>query len=302
MAGMKEVRGKIKSVQSTRKITKAMEMVAASKMRRAQERMRAARPYAEKVREIAAHMSEANPEYKHPFMVHHAQAEAAGLIVITTDKGLCGGLNTNVLRATLAKLKALEAQGSQAKITAIGGKGLNFLGRLKTQIVSHVSHLGDTPHVDKLIGAVKTQLDAYAQGKLKVVYLVYTRFINTMKQEAVLEQLLPLTADRLESSASSYDAESQQKTETTKHTWDYLYEPDAQSVVDELLVRYVEALVYQAVAENMAAEQAARMVAMKAASDNAKVIIDDLQLIYNKSRQAAITKELSEIVGGAAAV
>ncbi len=306
MAGMKEVRGKIKSVQSTRKITKAMEMVAASKMRRAQERMRTARPYADKVREIAAHMSEANPEYKHPFLVHHAQAEAAGIIVVTTDKGLCGGLNTNILRATLAKLRALEAQGMQAQVTAIGGKGLGFLGRLKTKIVSHVSHLGDTPHVDKLIGAVKTQLDAYAQGKLSAVYLAYTRFINTMKQEAVIEQLLPLTAERLESlsasSASSQSGQSHQQTGAPKHTWDYLYEPDAQSVVDELLVRYIEALVYQAVAENMAAEQAARMVAMKAASDNAKVIIDDLQLIYNKSRQAAITKELSEIVGGAAAV
>jgi F-type H+-transporting ATPase subunit gamma len=291
---MKEIRGKIKSVQNTRKITKAMEMVAASKMRRAQERMRAARPYADKVRDIAAHMSRANPEYRHPFMVSNEGAKTAGIILVTTDKGLCGGMNTNVLRASLQKFKELEGQGKTIEATAIGTKGLGFLNRLRAKVVSNVVHLGDTPHLEKLIGAVKVQLDLYSEGKVSAVYLAYTRFVNTMKQEPVIEQLLPLSA-----------AEFERKEEdgTTPSTqWDYIYEPDAQAVVDELLVRYVEALVYQAVAENMASEQSARMVAMKAASDNAKTVINELQLVYNKSRQAAITKELSEIVGGAAAV
>ncbi|NPT40841.1 F0F1 ATP synthase subunit gamma [Paraburkholderia sp. 1N] len=294
MAGMKEIRGKIKSVQNTRKITKAMEMVAASKMRRAQERMRAARPYADKVRDIAAHMSRANPEYRHPFMVSNEGAKTAGIILVTTDKGLCGGMNTNVLRASVQKFKELEAQGKTIEATAIGTKGLGFLNRLRAKVVSNVVHLGDTPHLEKLIGAVKVQLDLYSEGKVSAVYLAYTRFVNTMKQEPVIEQLLPLSADQFERK----DADG-----TTPSTqWDYIYEPDAQAVVDELLVRYVEALVYQAVAENMASEQSARMVAMKAASDNAKTVINELQLVYNKSRQAAITKELSEIVGGAAAV
>ncbi|MCG1017334.1 MULTISPECIES: F0F1 ATP synthase subunit gamma [Burkholderiaceae] len=294
MAGMKEIRGKIKSVQNTRKITKAMEMVAASKMRRAQERMRAARPYADKVRDIAAHMSEANPEYRHPFMVKNVGAKTAGVIVVTTDKGLCGGMNTNVLRALVQKFKDLDAQGIKTESTAIGGKGLAFLNRFGGKVVSQVTHLGDTPHLEKLIGAIKVQLDRYSQGELSAVYLAYTRFVNTMKQEPVIEQLLPLTDERFDKRA--------EEGPTPKSSWDYLYEPDAQAVVDDLLVRYVEALVYQAVAENMASEQSARMVAMKAASDNAKTVINDLQLVYNKSRQAAITKELSEIVGGAAAV
>ncbi|WP_322058828.1 F0F1 ATP synthase subunit gamma [Paraburkholderia sp. J63] len=294
MAGMKEIRGKIKSVQNTRKITKAMEMVAASKMRRAQERMRAARPYADKVRDIAAHMSRANPEYRHPFMTENNDAKTAGVILVTTDKGLCGGMNTNVLRATLQKFKDLEASGKTIEATAIGGKGLGFLNRLRAKVVSNVVQLGDTPHLEKLIGAVKVQLDQYSEGKLSAVYLAYTRFVNTMKQEPVIEQLLPLSNERLES--------GEDDGATPKSQWDYIYEPDAQTVVDELLVRYVEALVYQAVAENMASEQSARMVAMKAASDNAKTVINELQLSYNKSRQAAITKELSEIVGGAAAV
>ncbi|MCP3727020.1 F0F1 ATP synthase subunit gamma [Paraburkholderia sp. CNPSo 3272] len=293
MAGMKEIRGKIKSVQNTRKITKAMEMVAASKMRRAQERMRAARPYADKVRDIAAHMSRANPEYRHPFMVENTGAKVAGVILVTTDKGLCGGMNTNVLRATLQKFKDLEASGTSIEATAIGSKGLGFLNRLRAKVVSNVVQLGDTPHLEKLIGAIKVQLDQYSEGKLSAVYLAYTRFVNTMKQEPVIEQLLPLSAERLEADDDGT---------TPKSAWDYIYEPDAQTVVDELLVRYVEALVYQAVAENMASEQSARMVAMKAASDNAKTVINELQLSYNKSRQAAITKELSEIVGGAAAV
>ncbi|MGY6163018.1 F0F1 ATP synthase subunit gamma [Paraburkholderia strydomiana] len=294
MAGMKEIRGKIKSVQNTRKITKAMEMVAASKMRRAQERMRAARPYADKVRDIAAHMSRANPEYRHPFMVSNEGAKTAGIILVTTDKGLCGGMNTNVLRAALQKFKELEGKGKTIEATAIGTKGLGFLNRLRAKVVSNVVHLGDTPHLEKLIGAVKVQLDLYSEGKVSAVYLAYTRFVNTMKQEPVIEQLLPLAADQFERK------DEQSATPTTQ--WDYIYEPDAQAVVDELLVRYVEALVYQAVAENMASEQSARMVAMKAASDNAKTVINELQLVYNKSRQAAITKELSEIVGGAAAV
>ncbi|WP_175938656.1 F0F1 ATP synthase subunit gamma [Caballeronia sp. BCC1704] len=294
MAGMKEIRGKIKSVQNTRKITKAMEMVAASKMRRAQERMRSARPYADRVRAIAAHMSAANPEYRHPFMVKNDGAKAAGLILVTTDKGLCGGMNTNILRASLNRIKELDQSGVSIEASAIGGKGLGFLNRLRARVVSQVTQLGDTPHLEKLIGAIKVQLDLYSEGKVNAVYLAYTRFVNTMKQEPVIEQLLPLSIDDLHKQES--------EAETPKTSWDYIYEPDAQTVVDDLLVRYVEALVYQAVAENMASEQSARMVAMKAASDNAKQVINELQLVYNKSRQAAITKELSEIVGGAAAV
>ena len=292
MAGSKEIRTKIKSVQNTRKITKAMEMVAASKMRRAQERMRAARPYGDKIRNIAAHMSGANPEYRHPFLIKRAVVKTAGVILVTTDKGLCGGLNTNVLRLLTTKLKELEAAGAKIEATAIGNKGFGFLNRIGAKVVSHAVQIGDRPHLDKLIGPVKVQLDAYAAGQVDVVYLAYTGFINTMKQEPKIEQLLPLTADKF----------AQSDAEKSAYGWDYLYEPDAKAVVDELLVRYVEAIVYQAVAENMASEQSARMVAMKSASDNAKEVIDDLQLTYNKARQAAITKELSEIVGGAAAV
>jgi len=289
MAGSKEIRTKIKSVQSTRKITKAMEMVAASKMRKAQERMRRARPYADKIRNIAAHLATANPEYRHPFLVHHDSVKAAGLIVVTTDKGLCGGLNTNILRAVTGKLKELSNAGETVITTAIGSKGLGFLNRIGAKVVSQVVQMGDTPHLEKLIGPVKVQLDAYTRGEIDQVFLCYTRFINTMKQEPVIEQLLPLSPERLQESSREY-------------SWDYLYEPDAQAVLDDLLVRYIESLVYQAVAENMASEQSARMVAMKAASDNAKKVINDLQLTYNKARQAAITKELSEIVAGAAAV
>ncbi len=291
MAGMKEIRGKIKIVQNTRKITKAMEMVATSKMRRAQERMRSARPYAEKVRVIAAHMSKANPEYRHPFMLKNDGAKMAALILITTDKGLCGGMNTNILRASLNKIKELDQSGVKIEASAIGGKGLGFLNRLKAQVVSQVTQLGDTPDLEKLIGAIKVQLDLYSEGKIKAVYLAYTRFVNTMKQKAVVEQLLPLSVDDLHKKEADE--------EMPKTSWDYIYEPDAQTMVDELLVRYVDALVYQAVAENMASEQSARMVAMKAAYDNAKTVINELQLVYNKSRQAAITKELSEIVGAA---
>ena len=292
MPGSKEIRTKIKSVQNTRKITKAMEMVSASKMRKAQERMRAARPYGDKIRNIAAHMSGANPEYRHPFLIKRAEVRNAGVILVTTDKGLCGGLNTNVLRLLTAKLRELEVAGVKVEATAIGNKGFGFLNRIGAKVVSHAVQIGDRPHLDKLIGPVKVQLDAYAAGKIDVVYLAYTGFINTMKQEPQIEQLLPLTADKF----------AQSDAEKRAYSWDYIYEPDAKAVVDELLVRYVEAIVFQAVAENMASEQSARMVAMKSASDNAKDVIDDLQLTYNKARQAAITKELSEIVGGAAAV
>jgi F-type H+-transporting ATPase subunit gamma len=288
MAAGKEIRGKIKSVENTKKITKAMEMVAASKMRKAQERMRAARPYSEKVRSIAGHLSKANPEYVHPFMQTN-DAKSAGFIVVTTDKGLCGGMNTNVLRAVTNKIRDLQTQGVSAQAVAIGNKGYGFLGRVGAKIVAHVTQLGDTPHMDRLIGPVKVLLDAYMRGEINAVYLSYTRFVNTMRQESVVEQLLPLSAGELQQSG-------------TQHAWDYVYEPDAQSVIDNLLLRYVEALVYQAVAENMASEQSARMVAMKSATDNAGSVIAELKLVYNKTRQAAITKELSEIVAGAAAV
>jgi F-type H+-transporting ATPase subunit gamma len=292
MAAGKEIRGKIKSVENTKKITKAMEMVAASKMRKAQERMRAARPYSEKVRNIAANLGKANPEYKHAFMLKN-EAKVCGFIVVTTDKGLCGGMNTNILRIVTGKLRELQSSGLSAQTVAIGNKGLGFMGRIGAKVVSHATHLGDTPHLEKLIGPVKVLLDAYAKGEVNAVYLCYTKFINTMKQEPVVQQLLPLSAVQMaaESQASG-----------PQHDWDYNYEPDAQSVIDEMLTRYVEALVYQAVAENMASEQSARMVAMKAATDNAGSVIGELKLVYNKTRQAAITKELSEIVAGAAAV
>ena len=289
MAAAKEIRGKIKSVENTKKITKAMEMVAASKMRKAQERMRAARPYSDKIRNIAANMATANPEYTHPFLVKQDASKTVGFIVVTTDKGLCGGLNTNALRLLTSKVREVEGQGNKVQMVAIGNKGLGFLNRIGAKVVSHVIQIGDTPQLEKLIGPVKVLLDAYQEGKLDAVYLVYTKFINTMKQEPMMELLLPLSADKLEGDKGN-------------HAWDYIYEPDAQSVIDELLVRYVEALVYQAVAENLASEQSARMVAMKSASDNAGNVIGELKLIYNKTRQAAITKELSEIVAGAAAV
>jgi F-type H+-transporting ATPase subunit gamma len=291
MAVGKEIRGKIKSVENTKKITKAMEMVAASKMRKAQDRMRAARPYSEKIRNITANLASANPEYTHPFMATAkvAKQNAAGFIVVTTDKGLCGGMNTNVLRQVTQKTRELEQAGTKIEAVAIGNKGLGFLNRIGVNVVSSLTQIGDTPHLEKLIGPVKVMLDAFQDGRLNAVYLCYTRFINTMKQEPVVEQLLPLPAKALEADKAGYG-------------WDYIYEPDAAAVIDELLVRYVEALVYQAVAENLSSEQSARMVAMKAASDNAGSVIGELKLVYNKTRQAAITKELSEIVSGAAAI
>ncbi len=291
MAGSKEIRTKIKSVQNTRKITKAMEMVAASKMRKAQERMRHARPYGEKIRAIAAHLAHANTEYRHPFLVRREGVKAVGLIVVTSDKGLCGGLNTNALRLALNKMREWQGEGLEAQVTAIGNKGFGFMQRFGGNVVSHVTGIGDTPHMERLIGPLKVQIDAFSTGKIGALYIVYTRFINTMKQEPVIEQLLPLPLDRLREDKAA-----------TRANWDYLYEPEARVVLEQLLTRYVEQIIYQAVAENIASEQSARMVAMKAASDNASSVIDDLTLIYNKSRQAAITKELSEIVGGAAAV
>jgi F-type H+-transporting ATPase subunit gamma len=291
MAVGKEIRGKIKSVENTKKITKAMEMVAASKMRKAQERMRTARPYSDKIRNITSNLATANPEYTHPFMAQakDTDAKAVGFIIVTTDKGLCGGMNTNILRLVTQATRELETDGNRIETVAIGNKGFSFLNRIGAKVVAHATQIGDTPQLDKLIGPIKVMLDAYQDGKLDAVHICYTKFINTMKQEPIVEQLLPLPAHRLQSDKGH-------------HSWDYIYEPEAQSVIDELLVRYVEALVYQAVAENLASEQSARMVAMKAATDNAGSVIGELKLIYNKTRQAAITKELSEIVAGAAAV
>ena len=287
MAGSKEIRTKIKSVENTRKITKAMEMVAASKMRKAQDRMTAARPYAEKIRAVAAHLSHAQSEYKHPFIIQRENIKNIGLIVVTSDKGLCGGLNTNVLRSSIAQLKDWEKEGKKVQISAIGNKAISFMGRVGANIKSQVSGMGDTPHMEDLLGAIKVMLDGYVAGEIDQLYICYTKFINTMKQEPNMEQLLPLSGD---------------KTETPDSTWDYIYEPDATLVIDALLSRYIETLIYHGVAENMASEQSSRMVAMKAASDNAGNVIDELTLVYNKARQAAITKEISEIVGGAAAV
>jgi F-type H+-transporting ATPase subunit gamma len=289
MASTKEIRSKIKSVQNTRKITKAMEMVAASKMRRAQERMRNARPYSEKIREIAANLAQANPEYRPTYMVVR-EVKNIGTILVSTDKGLCGGLNTNILRLIANQVREMQAKKIGIEFTAIGSKGLQFLNRSKAKLLSETIQLGDTPHMDTLIGAITAQLKAFERGEVDEVYLAYTRFVNAMKQEPVLEKILPLAPNAVTAS------------EGKATSWDYIYEPDAESILNGLLKRYVEALIYQAVAENMASEQSARMVSMKAASDNAKNVIGELQLEYNKTRQAAITKELSEIVGGAAAV
>ena len=287
MPSGKEIRNKIKSVESTRKITKAMEMVAASKMRKAQERMRAARPYGEKIRLVAGNLSHALTDYRHPFLTVRESVKAVGLITITSDKGLCGGLNTNVLRLSLGMMKEWHAAGQKLQVTAIGNKGLGFMQRAGANVVSQLIGLGDTPHLEKLIGPIKVQLDAYINGEIDVLYIAFTKFINTMKQEPTIDQLLPLSGELVGGESNR---------------WDYIYEPDAKTVIDDLLVRYVEAMIYQAVAENMASEQSARMVAMKSASDNAKNVIGELKLVYNKARQASITKELSEIVGGAAAV
>jgi len=289
MAGGKEIRDKIKSVESTRKITKAMEMVATSKMRKAQDRMRSARPFVRKIRNITGHLAEASPEYSHPFLLKKHEANKVGLIVVTTDKGLCGAMNTNVLRAVTHTMRRFEAEGVASDVVAVGNRGLSFMNRIGARVVAHAVQLGDTPHLERLLGPVKVLLDAYQAGELDAIYLGYTKFVNSMSQEAVVEQLVPLTPERVAA-------------ERGTHSWDYIYEPDAADVIDELLVRYAEALIYQAVAENVASEHSARRMAMKAASDNAASVIDDLKLVYNKTRQAVITKELSEIVSGAAAV
>ena len=289
MSAAKEIRNKIKSVKNTQKITKAMEMVAASKMRRAQERMARARPYGEKIRDVCAHLARANSEYRHPFLTARPDVKNAGLIVVSTDKGLCGGLNTNAFRMAISHMRDSENAGAPVKISALGGKGAAFMARANAEILSQFSGGGDAPAAADLIGAVGAMLDAYRAGEVDRVHLLFTRFVNTVKQEPVIEQLLPISDAHLREAKREF-------------SWDYLYEPEAAPVVDTLLTRFAEALVYQAVAENIASEQAARMVAMKAASDNAGNLIDELQLAYNKSRQAGITQEIAEIVGGAAAV
>ena len=296
MAGTKEIRLKIKSVQNTRKITKAMEMVAASKMKKAQERMRRGRPYAQRLLDITMHAARANTEYKHPLLVRRETVKRVGVIVITTDKGLCGGLNTNLLRIVLNQHKEWLAKGIEAEYCTIGNKGLGFINRMGGKIVSQVVNYGDHPALERLIGPVKMLIDGYLEGRLDEVHIFSTRFINTMKQEPTHGTMIPIPQEWVLPTGQVM------KANVGVGNWDYLYEPDAQSVLDQLLVRYLETVVYQAASDNIASEQSARMVAMKAASDNARNIIDELQLIYNKSRQAAITKELSEIVGGAAAV
>ncbi|MFW5432395.1 MAG: F0F1 ATP synthase subunit gamma [Methylophilaceae bacterium] len=287
MAGSKEIRTKIKSVENTSKITKAMEMVAASKMRKAQDRMRASRPYAEKIRNVAAHLSYSQPEYKHPFLIKRDVVKNIGLIVVSSDKGLCGGLNTNMLRLSVNQMQTWEAEGKGIKVSAFGNKGLSFMTRVGADVTSNVTGLGDVPHLETLIGSIKVMLDAFEAGEIDQLFISYTRFINTMKQEPVIEQLLPLSGEKMGSPEGN---------------WAYIYEPEPEPVIDELMTRYIESLIYNAVAENMASEQSSRMVAMKSASDNASTVIDELKLVYNKARQAAITKEISEIVGGAAAI
>jgi len=293
MASSKEIRSKVGSVQNTKKITKAMEMVASSKMRKAQERMQKGRPYVDKLRNVAAHMSRANPDYKHPFLLApETPVNKVGVILISTDKGLCGGLNTNAFRILTDQMIEWQEQGVEVEAVAIGAKGLAFLKRIGVSVVAQVSQLGDIPKLDALLGPLEAVVKDFVEGRLDAVYLCYSDFVNTMSQKPVLEQFLPLSEGRFE----------QTQAEISTHSWDYIYEPNARTVIDFLMKRYVEGLIYQAVAENMASEQSARMVAMKASTDNAAQIINDLNILYNKSRQAAITTELSEIVAGAAAV
>jgi F-type H+-transporting ATPase subunit gamma len=297
MASSKAITTKIKSVQSTRKITKAMEMVSASKMKKAQDRMRASRPYVERALQITMHIAKANTEYKHPFLTKHEVVKRVGAIVVTTDKGLCGGLNTNILRLVLNAHKEWRGQGLEVDYCAIGGRGFGFLSRLGANVVSHAVQLGDRPHLDRLVGPVKVLLDKYMAGELDQVDVFFTTFINTMKQEARHGHMLPIPGQFRTPGSGEI-----RKSEVADGSWDYIYEPDAKELLDAMLIRYAEALILQMVNENMASEQSARMVAMRAASDNASTIIDELQLIHNKTRQAAITKELAEIVGGAAAI
>jgi len=287
MAVGKEIRTKIKSIQNTQKITRAMEMVAASKMRKAQDRMQASRPYAEKIRAVIGHLSQAHPEYRHPYLQEKESVKRVGLIVVSSDRGLCGGLNTNLFKATVKSIKEWREKGVEVDLCLIGQKGISFLKRLGN-VSASVGQLGDAPGIEDLIGSVKVMLDAFDNGEIDRIDVVYNKFVNTMTQDPCVDQLLPVQADEVD--------------DELKHHWDYLYEPEAKDVLTDLLVRYVESQVYQGVVENIACEQAARMVAMKAASDNAGDLINDLQLVYNKARQAAITQEISEIVGGAAAV
>lgn len=286
MAGAKEIRTKIASIKNTQKITKAMQMVAASKMRKAQDRMLATRPYAERIERVISHVAQSHPEYHHPYLIERP-AKRVGLIVISTDRGLCGGLNINLFKQAITAMKEWNAAGLEIDLTLIGSKASSFFKRMGGRIVSTATHLGDKPSIIELIGTVKVMLDAYEAGDIDRLYLVHNRFVNTMSQEPAVKQLIPVSGD---------------EDEQLKIHWDYIYEPDAQPVMDALMIRYIESLVYQGVVENVACEMAARMVAMKAATDNAGSLIDELQLVYNKARQAAITQEISEIVGGAAAV
>ena len=287
MASGREIKTKIKSVQNTRKVTRALEMVSASKIRKAQERMKTSRPYARAMKQVIGHLAQANTDYQHPFLVERQDVKRVGYIIISSDRGLAGGLNNNLFRKTLGEVRQWQDKGAEIDVVTIGQKASVFFRRIKVNMVGSVSHLGDSPKLDQLIGVIKVMLDAYTEGKLDRVYLVYNDFVNTMTQRAAFDQLLPLP---------------EADTQVSHHDWDYLYEPDAQTVLDHVITRYIESLVYQAVLENVASEHAARMVAMKAASDNANKLIGDLQLVYNKARQAAITQEISEIVGGAAAV
>ena len=287
MAGGREIKTKIKSVQNTRKVTRALEMVSASKIRKAQERMKTSRPYARAMRQLIGHLAQANSEYQHPYLVERKDVKRVGYVIVSSDRGLAGGLNNNMFRKLLVEFRALQEQGIEVDVVTIGQKASVFFRRVKVDMLASVTHLGDTPKVEQLIGVIKVMLDAYNEGKVDKVFLAYNDFVNTMTQKATFDQLLPLPAA---------------DTQVARHDWDYLYEPDAESVLDHVLTRYVESLVYQAVMENVASEHAARMVAMKAASDNATKLIGTLNLVYNKARQAAITQEISEIVGGAAAV
>ncbi|RYZ70519.1 MAG: F0F1 ATP synthase subunit gamma [Lysobacteraceae bacterium] len=287
MASGREIKTKIKSVQNTRKVTRALEMVSASKIRKAQDRMKASRPYARAMKQVIGHLAQANSEYQHPFLVERSEIKRVGYIIVSSDRGLAGGLNNNLFRKTLGEVRQWQDKGAGVDVVTIGQKASAFFRRIKVDMLASVTHLGDRPQVEQLVGVVKVMLDAYESGKVDRVYLVYNDFVNTMTQRAAFDQLLPLPAS---------------DTQFTQHDWDYIYEPDAATVLEHVLTRYVESLVYQAVLENVASEHAARMVAMKSASDNATKLIGDLQLVYNKARQAAITQEISEIVGGAAAV
>jgi len=306
MASGKEIRSQISSIKNTQKITRAMEMVAASKMRKAQERMCASRPYAEKMIDVVRHLAEAHTEYRHSYLVDEREVKRVGYIVISSDKGLCGGLNTNVFKETVASMKAWHEQDIEIDVCVIGSKASGFFKRIGGNVVSNVEHLGDEPSVEGLIGTVKVMLDAYNEGRIDRLFVVFNKFVNTMTQQPIVAQMLPIGASQAEANANSkaryHEISEEDSKANMKYHWDYLYEPDAEAVIDALLMRYIESLVYQGVVENMACEMAARMVAMKSATDNAGDMIDDLQLVYNKSRQAAITQELSEIVAGAAAV